>query len=107
MFQKLIIILGAIALLAIGYFLFVQQDQFSLNAEDTNPLADQVLAKTQVFIQRRASLDAVEISPKLFSDARFTSLRSYTSNLSDQSLGKSSLFDLPAGLTAPEAETAE
>jgi hypothetical protein len=97
MFQKIILGVGAIGLLYLGYTLFVQGDQFALSEGAVNPLADAVLLKTQVFIERRAQLDQVAIDGQLFADERFTSLRSYTAALSNQELGKSSLFDVPTG----------
>lgn len=95
MFQKLILGVGAIGLLYLGYTLFMQGDQFALDAGATNPMADAVLLKTQVFIERRSQLDQVTIDGGLFADERFTSLRSYTAALSNQELGKASLFDVP------------
>ncbi len=97
MFQKIILGAGAIGLLYLGYTLFVQGDQFALEEGAVNPMADAVLLKTQVFIDRRAKLDQVTIDGRLFADERFTSLRSYTAALSNQELGKTSLFDVPSG----------
>ncbi|MFN3693077.1 MAG: hypothetical protein ACK4SL_03210 [Candidatus Paceibacteria bacterium] len=97
MFQKIILGVGAIGLLYLGYTLFMQGDQFALEEGATNPLADAVLMKTQVFIERRAQLDQVSIDGGLFADERFTSLRSYTAALANQEVGKTSLFELPAG----------
>ncbi|MCU0678629.1 MAG: hypothetical protein MUF19_03550 [Candidatus Pacebacteria bacterium] len=96
--QKIFITVGAAGLLFLGYVLFVQPSQFALDDSAVNPLADSVLAKTQIFIERRAQLDQVSIDSALFTDPRFTSLRSYTSALSNQSVGKSSLFELPPSL---------
>lgn len=95
MFQKIILGVGAIGLLYLGYTLFVQPNQFALDESAVNPVADGVLMKTQAFIARRAELDQVTIDGRLFADERFTALRSYTAALSNQSIGKSSLFDIP------------
>ncbi len=97
MFQKIILGVGAIGLLYLGYTLFMQGDQFALEEGATNPLADAVLVKTQVFIERRAQLDQVSIDGGLFADERFTSLRSYTAALANQEVGKTSLFEVPTG----------
>ena len=96
--QKVLIAGGAIGLIFLGYKLFVQPSQFDLVEGAVNPLADSVLVKTQAFIERRAQLDQVTIDGRLFADARFTSLRSYSSPLSEQPLGKASLFELPPAL---------
>ncbi len=99
--QKTLIIGGSIGLIALAYFLFFQPSQFELEAGESNPLADAVLAKTQVFIELRAKLDTVVIDSDLFADERFTGLRSYSSTLADQPIGKTSLFDLPSSLENP------
>lgn len=96
--QKILITGGALGLIALGYFLFVQPSQFGLEGGAVDPLADSVLVKTQAFIGRRAQLDQVTIDASLFSDARFTSLRSYSSEVGTLPLGKNSLFELPPEL---------
>ncbi len=96
--QKIFITLGAAGLIFLGYLLFVQPSQFALDGGAVDPLADGVLAKTQVFIERRALLDQVTIDSALFTDPRFTTLRSYTTTLSNQAVGKTSLFELPPAL---------
>lgn len=98
LFQKIFITIGAAGLIFLGYLLFVQPSQFALDGGAVDPIADGVLAKTQVFIERRALLDQVSIDGSLFTDPKFTALRSYTTALSSQSLGKSSLFELPPSL---------
>ncbi len=105
MFQKIILGVGAIGLLYLGYTLFMQPNQFALEEGAVNPVADGMLNKTQVFINRRAQLDQVSIDSKLFTDERFTALRSYTAALSNQSVGKSSLFDVPGA--SPTNEVGE
>jgi hypothetical protein len=70
-------------------------------------MADQMLLKTQVFIERRAKLDQVAITSELFSDPRFTSLRSYSPALAEQTLGKPTLFSLPAGLSTVAEDDGE
>jgi hypothetical protein len=97
-FQKIFITIGAAGILFLGYLLFVQPSQFALDGGAVNPLADSVLAKTQVFIERRIQLDQVVLDSSLFTDPRFTSLRSYTAALSTQSIGKTSLFEMPPAL---------
>ncbi|MFM2340128.1 MAG: hypothetical protein RLZZ360_764 [Candidatus Parcubacteria bacterium] len=95
MIQKIILGIGALGLFYLGYVLFIQTDEFALEDSAVNPMADNLVAKTQVFIGRRAQLDQVAIESALFTDPRFTTLRSYTTELSDQSVGKSSIFELP------------
>jgi hypothetical protein len=103
--QKIFITIGAAGLIFLGYLLFVQPSQFSLDGGAVNPLADSVLAKTQVFIERRTQLDQVTLDSSLFTDPRFTALRSYTVALSAQSVGKTSLFDLPPSLAETPSTT--
>jgi hypothetical protein len=101
--HSLPLLLGAIALLVLGYFVFVQGNDFALSPEAASPLSDQILAKTQAFIAHRSTLDTVDISPAIFSDARFTTLRSFTPNLVERPLGKDDLFaPLPGQSDATE-----
>ena len=104
MFQKIIIGVGALGLLYLGYILFMQPNQFALEEGVVNPAADAIFNKTQVFIGRRAQLDQVAIDGKLFADPRFTTLRTYTSALSNQAVGKASLFDVPGGVASTREE---
>jgi hypothetical protein len=98
MSNNLIILILAVILLVLGYFIFIKPSDFALSSQAANPMADQMLLQTQVFIERRTKLDSVAISSELFSDPRFTSLRSFSPALTEQTLGKPTLFTLPAGL---------
>ncbi|MFM2424165.1 MAG: hypothetical protein RLZZ70_556 [Candidatus Parcubacteria bacterium] len=101
--HSLPLLLGAAALLVLGYFVFIQGNDFELSPDAVSPLSDQVLAKTQAFIAHRNTLDSVNISPVLFSDSRFTSLRSFTPNLVERPVGKDDLFaPLPGQEVAAE-----
>jgi hypothetical protein len=91
--QNIVIGVIGLVLIALGYFLFIKPSSFSLGGEAMSPLDDQVQARTQEFIARRDQLNQVTLDQSVFSDSRFTSLRSYTPPVTDQTLGKSSVFD--------------
>lgn len=100
MYQKIILGIGALGLFYLGYVLFFQSNQFALDDEYVNSATENLVAKTQVFIERRAQLDSVSLDGGLFTDERFTSLVSYTTTLSNQTVGKTSIFDLPNEISA-------
>jgi len=90
--QKFALIIGALVLAVLGYFVFVQGDDYALSPDAGSPLSDLVLAKTQAFIAHRAALDTVTISSEIFSDPRFNTLRSFTPPLEEQPIGRDNLF---------------
>ncbi len=90
------IIIGVIGLLLVGlgYYLFAGGNSFNLT-DAVSPVDDQVLMKTQVFIERRTKLQAVSITGELFNDPRFTALQSNSTILPEQPIGNRNLFVSP------------
>jgi hypothetical protein len=92
----------AVLLLGLGYFLFVKPSSIELEQGAVNPMSEQVLMRTEEFIQHRAELDQVSLSLAVFDDPRFTTLRTYTPALKEQTVGNPELFiygDTTAGAT--------
>lgn len=92
---KNIFVLGSVvALLVLAYYLFIQPSPELISGE-ADPQSAAVLAQAQLFIERRAQLEATTLNTAFFDDARFTSLRSYKSPEPEQLLGKPDLFAEP------------
>ncbi len=91
--QSVALIIGAVVIAALGYFVFMKSDDFSLSPDATSPLSDMVLAKTQAFIEHGAALDQVVISTEIFNDPRFTTLRSFTPTLKEETIGRPNPFE--------------
>jgi len=85
------------------YFLTQSTDDFSLDSLAAN--SDELVGRTAVFIERRTQLDALDLQTALFTDARFTSLRTYTIAVPEQAVGREDIFATPQSVpvtrTAP------
>ncbi len=89
--QYIVLAIITMLLLGLGYFLFFHTS--SQQAAANAIVADQLLLKTRVFIERRAQLQAVSINQSVFNDPRLTGLRSYTTTSDNPPLGRDALFD--------------
>jgi len=78
---------------AIGYFIFLQPDNTALSLGGYSELSSQLLSKTQIFIERRGTLESVQLDFGVFTDDRFLSLQSFSTDIPDQSVGKNNLFN--------------
>jgi len=69
--QNAFIIIGIIAIAGVGYYLFTQNGDISLdNAEVDN----QAAAETTVFLQKLNELKSIKLEGTILNDARFISL---------------------------------
>lgn len=91
--KNIITVVGLLVVAAAGIYLFTQRDAATLVLNDSVQVSDAVLASTQVFIERRAVLESLTIEPEILRDARFTSLRSYTTPLRTRPLGRDNPFE--------------
>lgn len=92
--QNLIIVVIVIFLGYIGYQMIVVGNNNVLNISGAGILPQEdLLSKTQDFIGRRAQLEAVTLDTDYLKDAKFTSLRSYSTPVPDQTVGRDNIFD--------------
>lgn len=91
--KNLLVLAGFIAVLGVGYFMFTQNSTTTGSLFDREKVSPVLLEKTQVFIERRAELEARTLDVSLFQDPAFTSLRSYTTEIPEQPVGRSNIFD--------------
>lgn len=88
------ILVGIICLILFGfaYFFFTggTEDE-SLNEQSANDQAA-LLTKTQSFIERSQILQGISIDTAFFNDTAFTSLRSYSTEVPNQPLGRNDIF---------------
>jgi hypothetical protein len=90
--KNLIALLGLATVAFAGYYLYSQQSATTLSTESGDQSLEQMLMKTQVFIERRQSLDKVVIDSTLFEDERFRSLRAFTKPVEDMPVGRPNPF---------------
>ena len=94
--KNLLVLAVFIILIVLGYFMMTQRSAGTLSlaiGEDVSPV---LLQKTQIFIERRAALQARTLDMSLFTDPSFTSLRSYATEVPEQPVGRTNIFDAPA-----------
>ncbi len=90
--KNLIIILGLVTVGFAGYFMFMQQADPEVSFESNEAMVESMLANSQLFIERRQNLETVSLNLEIFSDERFTSLKSYDRPIVEQSVGRPDPF---------------
>jgi hypothetical protein len=91
--KNLLVLAGFIVVLGMGYFMFTQSSASTWSLVQADEVSPVLLEKTQVFIERRSELEARTLDISLFQDPAFTSLRSYTTDIPDQPVGRADIFD--------------
>jgi hypothetical protein len=92
--KNLSLILGLITLAFGAYYLYTQF--FAGPAVDTNQQTmDEMLNNTLVFIERRETLESIELDINFFEDSRILSLQSYDEPIVEQPVGRPNPFDNP------------
>jgi hypothetical protein len=79
-----------IVLVVLGYYLIVDTSN-QIDTSDQGVQAE-LISKTGAFIERSQRLKQVVIEPSFFTDSVFTSLRSYSTDVPDQPIGRTDLF---------------
>ena len=74
--KKLFIVLGVVTVAYAGYYFFTQRATLEPQIDDS--ALQQILNRTQAFIEYRQTLDQVTFDFSLFEDDRFRTLRSYS-----------------------------
>jgi len=95
-----LVVMTLLLLLAAGAFMFMQKDSTTLSL-GSDPVSVDLLMKTQVYIERQARLQGIQINTSFFDDTRFTSLQSYATPVAPQAVGKPNLFS-PAASAASQ-----
>ena len=86
--KNIVVPLLAVTLAYAAYVFFIQGD----TTLDEATLTDDVLLRTQVFIERRAVLGAVAIDVTLFEDPVFRSYKSFSETVQSEPFGRSNPF---------------
>jgi hypothetical protein len=88
--KNIFVICICIACAALGYYLFVGTDDSELAGNTV--VRQELINKTQSFIERSAKLQQINIDQSLFTDSTFTSLRSFSTPVPNQPLGRNDIF---------------
>jgi hypothetical protein len=101
--KNLVVGILFIGVVAAGYFMYTQRDSATLSLDGMSPRSEDLIARTQIFIDRRAELEALKLDVTFFQDPRFSSLRSYSTVVPDQTVGRANIFD--AATAVPTTRT--
>lgn len=91
--KNIIVIVGVIIVAAAGVYLFTMRQATQLVLTSGTGVSEEMLANTQLFIERSAILESLEIDPAVLDDPRLTSLRSYTTPVAERPVGRNNPFE--------------
>ena len=86
--KNIVVPLLAVTLAYAAYVFFIQGS----TTLDEPTLTDDVLLRTQIFIERRATLETVAIDVALFEDPVFRSYKSFSEDVPSEPFGRSNPF---------------
>lgn len=84
-----------VLILAIGgYYMYAQNKNAGLSLEGGASLTEDMVTRTQIFIERRALLDTVKIDTAMFEDPVFRSYKSFSEPVLDEPIGRDNPFSI-------------
>ncbi len=86
-----------------GYYAYQQRDAANLAFSTTDQVSSNALANAQLFIERRAKLESVDLDTGLFEDPRFRSFESFTAPVPELPVGRENPFSIP-GVASPASD---
>ena len=86
------IILGLITVAFAGYYMYTQRSATTLDSATTQQSLQTMLNNTKVFIEHRQTLEVVKMDVSLFEDDRFYLLRSFSTPIQEQPIGRPNPF---------------
>lgn len=89
--KNLFIIIVCVAAAGAAYY-FTRPDASAVALGENAVVRQELIAKTQSFIERSAKLQQINIDQSFFMDDAFTSLRSFSTPVPNQPLGRNNLF---------------
>jgi hypothetical protein len=97
--KNILIILICIACAGFAYY-FVTSGDAGTDIGSNDAVRQELIVKTQSFIARSSQLQQINIDQAFFMDSMFTSLRSFSTPVPNQSLGRNDLFGEQASIDA-------
>jgi len=96
--KYIIIALGLATLAYAGYYFLFASGSQTVSFTQNDTVMQNMLANSQLFIDRRQKLEAVQLDTSIFTDERFLSLGPYVAPVQDQLVGRNDPF-APIGST--------
>lgn len=98
--KNLGIFIICIAVVAVGYYFIKGDGSKASELGADSAVREELINKTQAFIERSNQLQQIQIDPNFFTDATFTSLRSFSTPVPDQTIGRTDIFSDPVAIKA-------
>lgn len=95
--KNIIIILACIVCAGFVYYI-TKPDLSTADISAGSKDQQELLFKTKLFIERSTLLQQIKIEPSFFVDKTFTSLRSFSTPVPNQPLGRTDLFGATASV---------
>lgn len=95
--KNFFVIMVCIGCAGLAYYLFSSDDS---GISSNYVVQQELISKTQSFIDRSARLQEITIDQSFFTDPTFTSLRSFSTAVPNQPLGRNDIFGSTVGITA-------
>lgn len=92
MSKNLAVGLGLVTVAFAGYYLYTQQSAGDLGFNENDQMMTNMLNNTRVFIDYSQALNAIEMNIGIFEDERFQSLRSFSTPIQTQPVGRPDPF---------------
>jgi hypothetical protein len=93
---NLIVMLGFITVVFGGYYLYTQHAATSSAPQVDAITKENMLKNTRAFIGYGETLERVDLKMEFLEDARFLSLRSYTTKIQESTPGRQNPFSEPS-----------
>lgn len=94
--KNIVVILLALTFAYAAYYFYIQNKNMSLDL-DSGTVTDEILANTQLFIQHRATLEAVQMNTAIFENDVFLSYQNFRQPLDDEQYGRPNPFAVTSG----------
>lgn len=95
--KNILIIVACVA--CAGFVLYItRSNSVESDISSNSAVRQELISKTQSFIERSNKLQQINIDTAFFMDSTFTSLRSFSTPVPDQPLGRDDLFGTPTAV---------
>ncbi len=89
--KNTVVILLALTFAYAAYYFYIQNKNSALDTE-VGVVTDEIIAKTQLFIELRATLDAIQLDTDIFENEVFLSYQSFTKPPVEEPFGRANPF---------------
>jgi len=90
--KNILILLVILTFAFAGYYVLVQSDKSQMLFSDNQFVTDEMLANTQLFMERSATLSSVVVDTSVFDDEKFLTYTNFTNQLVTQPVGRENPF---------------